>query len=961
MAYTLYNSDGTILAIIADGTVDQHTTSLTLVGKNVTSYGQYLNENFITLLSNGASSQENRTLNPLTGQFWYDAINSKLEIYDDSLNGWRNIVGAEIAETLPSTLGKGDFWFDSVNKQLKIKFNESTSTWVVGPAFSVLIGENGWVLPTIPMTDELGYTKDVTLLKNYGKTIGVVSSEKFNITTATSAAYFGTSTIDTVVSGLTVVGDISYTGNLLNKYLSMSIELPDIVPMVRSQKSIPNSGKGYNGTFYTSAVQTQLSTSTSETVTIDKTSVMPEGLSVLNNQIIFANTGTYDIKVSVEYQNLDSLPHTANAWIVKGNTGTILISTASNFISTVPGTTTTSTFTATLSTFAARIHNVASTSTWLGIAYSPDNNIFVAISKSVIYKNVPYNEHTGNGQNATFNVTVTKDYSVLVSNPGTGYAVGNQLTIDGGILGGANGTNNVVFTVTAVAPGTGAIISISPVTGVPVGQISAVSADGTSWVYNPIPNSIPLANWSDITYSNGNFMAVGAADPGYSITMYSGDGVNWTRGDNSIQGNFVSLASNGIGTWVAVSPSTKAAYSVGDQKTLWTTTDNLPWSDGGIAVTYGNGVFATIAGGIINSNKAAYSTDGISWTETSVPLAKQWVSMAHGNETFVVISATGDVVYSPNGKDWLTNVSGLPGINWTNVRYGNNTFLAVSNQYAALSTDGIAWEIYNLPVVQNWISLACGANSWIALPRETDTNGLTVVSSIKNSITTNGKVLSSWSFTDYFDKGDFFELHWSANSTSVIIKSDTPQTYPVVLDTVSAEVTIEQIKDMELFNSLIVTNAYDYENVVTYQNPAIAELLTMSFPPANHNKVPFDLLIEETGLPVGTEARVICHTPANFSNLINIEGVPTPLGDHQVRRFRIIYDRAANQNRWDALNVYAIPGKTSLTNILPKSDPIVNVDIVSQAASNGVVVVYTSDYVIDGAPVYQINWTNVPN
>ena len=251
MAYTLYNSDGTILAIIADGTIDQHSTDLTLVGKNVTSYGQYLNENFIKLLSNGASSDTNRTVNPVNGQLWYDAVNSRLEIYDPLLcdvNHWRNVIGAEINDNLPETLGIGDFWFDRTNKQLKIKINASSSTWVVGPPFSATIGENGWVLPEVAITDTFGNVQDVTLLKNYGTTIAAVSGKEFNVTTATSQSYFGTQTnVSTVVNGLTIIGDISYTGKLLDRYVSVTVNLesltqytPDPTGMITNTYDYPN-------------------------------------------------------------------------------------------------------------------------------------------------------------------------------------------------------------------------------------------------------------------------------------------------------------------------------------------------------------------------------------------------------------------------------------------------------------------------------------------------------------------------------------------------------------------------------------------------------------------------------------------------------------------------------------------------------------------------------------------------
>jgi hypothetical protein len=226
MAYTLYNSDGTILTILADNTVDQSTTSLALVGKNTNSYGQYINENFIKLLSSGASSPANRPLSPITGQFWYNSVSGQLQIFDNEL-GWRNVIGAEINPNLPDTLAVGDLWFDQDNKQLNIKINASSSTWVIGPAFSSIIGDNGWVVPEINLLDTQGNNQQVSLLKNYGVTIGAVSSYEFTASQSDSLAYFNTASA-VVAGGLTIQGDIYYTGKLINKYLSLSIDLQSL-------------------------------------------------------------------------------------------------------------------------------------------------------------------------------------------------------------------------------------------------------------------------------------------------------------------------------------------------------------------------------------------------------------------------------------------------------------------------------------------------------------------------------------------------------------------------------------------------------------------------------------------------------------------------------------------------------------------------------------------------------------
>ena len=50
MAYQINKTDGTLLTEIVDSAIDQTATDLTLIGKNVSGYGEYINENFIKLL-----------------------------------------------------------------------------------------------------------------------------------------------------------------------------------------------------------------------------------------------------------------------------------------------------------------------------------------------------------------------------------------------------------------------------------------------------------------------------------------------------------------------------------------------------------------------------------------------------------------------------------------------------------------------------------------------------------------------------------------------------------------------------------------------------------------------------------------------------------------------------------------------------------------------------------------------
>jgi len=79
-----------------------------------------------------------------------------------------------------------------------------------------------------------------------------------------------------------------------------------------------------------------------------------------------------------------------------------------------------------------------------------------SVSAAATYSTVSPASTSGAGTGATFNVTkigAGTSYSgfitVTVASVGTGYAVGDTVTISGANLGGANGTNNLTFTISS--------------------------------------------------------------------------------------------------------------------------------------------------------------------------------------------------------------------------------------------------------------------------------------------------------------------------------------------------------------------------------------------------------------------------------------------------------------------------------------------------------------------------------
>lgn len=238
MSYKILNTDGTTLLILSDSKLDKSTTSLTLIGKNTDSYGEELNNNFVKLMSNFASTTGAPPRSPLKGQLWYDTTVRRLKIYD---NGFKAVTGVTVASSKPSEMQAGDLWFDSTNKQLKIY--SAGDVYTIGPSFPENYGKNGWVLPDTVIKDDQGDGRSVILLKSYGTIIGYghVNSNNaaFTMDQLDVPAYMtGVAGPKTVVSGVTVKGDLAYTGKLWNNYLSVSLEIADATEFTTSNASI---------------------------------------------------------------------------------------------------------------------------------------------------------------------------------------------------------------------------------------------------------------------------------------------------------------------------------------------------------------------------------------------------------------------------------------------------------------------------------------------------------------------------------------------------------------------------------------------------------------------------------------------------------------------------------------------------------------------------------------------------
>jgi len=169
MAYTINRTDGTVVATITDGTVD-NTTSVQLFGKSFSGFGEGLNENLVKLLENSASTSAPTA--PLTGELWMDTANSQLKVYDGS--SFKPTGGAKSSSTAPTNPGAGDLWHDSDDDQLYVYTGSAFQ--LVGPVYTAGQTLSGWKIETLASG---GGNKVVSSMYAGSTRVAILSKETF--------------------------------------------------------------------------------------------------------------------------------------------------------------------------------------------------------------------------------------------------------------------------------------------------------------------------------------------------------------------------------------------------------------------------------------------------------------------------------------------------------------------------------------------------------------------------------------------------------------------------------------------------------------------------------------------------------------------------------------------------------------------------------------------------------------
>ena len=348
-------------------------------------------------------------------------------------------------------------------------------------------------------------------------------------------------------------------------------------------------------------------------------------------------------------------------------------------------------------------------------------------------------------------------YEVTIVNPGSGYAIGDEITILGSDLGGQTPANDCVIRVTANSDDStnsiqGIVTTGTALSGIYVAvaqpNFIVYSADAQDWNETFINR---VRNWHTLANGNGKFVLIADDDDRVGV---SSDGINWT---------FEQLPANEAWSDVVFAEG-KFVICAEDSNTVISSTDGVTWTQATIPddtlgdstasqwtnIAHGGGRFVVIAG---NDRAVAYSEDAITWTrlDTALPAgAFAWVGLTYGKNRFVAVDRDGATVYSLDlGLTWAQGPDmpledGSTTMKWNKVKFANGSWFALSNtdgqiigadatpatgatSWVATSSDGYNWQGRDMFWVKDYSALTyntlSGKPTWVVLANNSTIQG----------------------------------------------------------------------------------------------------------------------------------------------------------------------------------------------------------------------------------------------
>lgn len=190
MPYIINRASGEQFLTLEDGTLDT-STSIGLVGRNYTGYGEVQNENFLFLLENFAN--ENPPARPVSGQLWFNTVIGSINVYDG--DSWNPVGSAGVSETSPVAT-TGALWLKESTNQLYV-FNGDEWT-LIGPEAVEGFGVTKVVALSIRATDNNSYP--ILAVTVNDTVIAIHSSSNFTIDALDTIPGFSDIVVGTTLS-----------------------------------------------------------------------------------------------------------------------------------------------------------------------------------------------------------------------------------------------------------------------------------------------------------------------------------------------------------------------------------------------------------------------------------------------------------------------------------------------------------------------------------------------------------------------------------------------------------------------------------------------------------------------------------------------------------------------------------------------------------------------------------------
>lgn len=243
---------------------------------------------------------------------------------------------------------------------------------------------------------------------------------------------------------------------------------------------------------------------------------------------------------------------------------------------------------------------------------------------------------------------------------------------------------------------------------------------GASWALGESEDRV----WNGVAFGNlmsfDMFISVSENGPDDGRAAYSlNGGINWsislTPGDciwRAItygDGKFVSVASDGA--------TTRVMYTL--NPVSWALPGGTVPVGEWYGVTHGNGRFVAVGAG---ATITATDPD-LDWTKSIVPTLL--LDVAFGNDKFVAVSSSGEIVVSADGENWEFKYAAPFGCR--SITFGNGVFVVVgTNGKTMIGADGENWTIVDAPDTRTYLGVAFGEDTFVAVcPHGTGNRAMT--------------------------------------------------------------------------------------------------------------------------------------------------------------------------------------------------------------------------------------------